>query len=271
MIRLIKDTVNSIIVYIWDEDVMADTLRVWTKHSSSEKKIVGELPYNKDKIDYLFSGFSNFIDYNVDFFPFEVEFLKDNKVVKNVTVSTTNYKLKPFQRGVYRVKRQEFYIKAKNVNGMRLLLFKKQNKEHCPDCWDEDYKSSNNSNCKTCGGTGYVDKYSLPVFSYGFYFNDQPVDSPTIESGKQPLNPAVGNNAYITLLPDIVLTQSDLIYSIDIGDLSIIHKTTLTLFNNNPISQKVFTSSLPTNSNAYKAIKENLHNKMKEVMGGIGQ
>lgn len=67
----------------------------------------------------------------------------------------------------------DFCIVAKNINGSACLIFKRvTSQEKCSVCWDKDMNSSNNSNCKSCGGTGYKSEYSNPFKTYAGAIQD---------------------------------------------------------------------------------------------------
>ena len=264
MVKVLKHSVNSIAIYVYNENIEADTIQVSTLLPTGEKKDNGSQEYFSDTIEYVFDKIDKFVGWGVDNFIFEINFIKDNKIIKKVQVTTTNYPNKPFQKGIINVKKHEFLIKAKKVNGTKLLLLKKLNKEYCNLCWDEDMQASKNSNCSQCGGTGFIEKYSKPILTWGYTFNDNPEFSPVTEGGKEPFKSSYG--AYsITLLADFLVDQDDLIFVNNNGDLTKVNNVVITYFANIPLTQRASINSLPTDSPVFKNIKKELDKKIKEI------
>jgi len=168
-----------------------------------------------------------------------------------------------------KVKIHEFLIKAKKINGNKLLIFKNLlTRDHCPECWDNDLKSSNNTRCPLCGGTGYIDKYSKPFFTWGGPYMNQPAAPPRGRIDGFAINDTqFGADAAISLLPNIPINPRDLIYVVGDDELGIIESISQTYFNNLLISQNAEIAILTAESREYKAIKNTLIKELEKFNG----
>jgi len=269
MIKLIKSDIDEITLYIVNEKIDCDTIEI---HQPAKKEgewqLLKKFKYNSNKIDYSVKDMNKF-NREIDIQQYRVLFKKGEDLIKEAQIFPSNSEEPSWKRGVMKQQRYEFLIKAKKVNGNKLLVFKKiHEKEHCPDCWDDDLQSSNNTSCPTCGGVGYIDKYSYPFFTWGGPYVSQPSSYPKGgEDGKDIYNPQYGGNSNITLLPDVPIDIEDLIYVVDNGELGRVINITNTFFSNILLSQSAVISVLPSASREYKAIELDLKEKLKELYG----
>jgi hypothetical protein len=267
VVKVIKSDFDALTIFVIDEPTY-DTLIVYQQDKDEKWKKISEFPYQKDKISFTIKGLKNFI-IEIDEGLYKVELVLNGAIVNSIVSPTMNTISVSWKRGIAKLKRHEFFIKAKKINGNKLLIFKKLgNREHCPQCWDEDLKSSNNTNCPLCGGTGYIEKYSQPFFTWGGPYMTQPSSVPLGNpEGKDKFNPNYGSMSSITLLPDIPINQFDLIYIIEAGELNIVKNITQTFFNNIIISQNATIASIPSTGREYRAIEPMLLEKLKEFNG----
>jgi hypothetical protein len=268
LIKIVKTDTDALTVFVFNEKEKFDKVIVYQQDKDSAWKVLKEFKALENEVAYTVKGIKHFFK-EIDESTFKVDLLLGDAIVGTLTSPTMNTITVPWKRGIIKVKKQEFLIKAKNINGNKLLVFKKLNdRVHCPDCWDKDLRTSNNTNCPTCGGTGYIDKYSEPFFTWGGPYMTQPVTPPlgNIE-GKDRYNPNLGAMASISLLPDIPMNELDLVYIVEARELNIVKSITQTSFNNMLISQNVSVASLPVSSREYQSVNDMLMEKIKELNG----
>jgi len=269
MIRLIKSDFDGITAFIVDEPEF-DTLEFYQPCKGDDcwqlLKVFEDIPENQ--IAFSVYNLQEFNEYSIDYITYKLILKNQNNLVKEVKLSPNNFSVPSWKRGIQKIKRQEFLITAKRVNGNKVLVFKKLKAQHCPKCWDEDLQSSNNSNCPLCGGTGYVEKYSLPYFTWGGPYIVQP---PSYllgdEQGKDIFNPNHGGQTSITLLPDVLVDVDDLVYIVDNGEINIVRGINISYFSNIPLSQRLIMATLSFDSKERKAVEQDLKNKLRELNG----
>lgn len=152
-----------------------------TDGPSLEQGTISLLLYNKQKestsvlsIDYTISSLSFIFDISeltpsyVSHYDFSIEIRDVNgKVLASSKLKSSVGKVDSMITGVVKKVVHDFTLVAKNINGSKVVLFKKLSSgEKCKECWDDDLDSSSNSNCKTCGGTGKITRYSQPYTTY---------------------------------------------------------------------------------------------------------
>jgi len=269
MLKLIKSDTDEITLYVVDEKIICDTIEIYQPSKKEDEwQLLESFKYDPNRIDYSVKDMNRF-NREVDIQSYKVLFKNGESVAREVELSPSNSEEPSWKRGIMKQQRYEFLIKAKKVNGNKLLIFKKiHTKEHCPDCWDDDLQSSSNTNCPTCGGTGYIDKYSYPFFTWGGPYINQAAAYPKgTEDGKDMFNPQYGNTSNITLLPDVPIDIGDLIYVVDNGELGRVLNMTNTFFSNILLTQSATITVLPTASREYKAIESDLKEKLEELYG----
>ena len=269
MIKLIKSDVDEITAFIVSEPKF-DTLEIYQPCKGDNcwqlLKVFENIP--EGQIAFSVSGVQNFDGYSVDYSNYKIVLKSQGNVVREIQLSPNNFSIPSWKRGIQKLKKQEFLITAKRVNGNKVLVFKKLKAQHCPKCWDEDLQSSNNSNCPLCGGTGYVEKYSLPYFTWGGPYITQPSSySLGDEQGKDIFNPNNWGQTSITLLPDVLIDVDDLVYVVEDGELNIVRGVTISFFSNIPISQRLIMAPLTSESKEFKAVEQDLKNKLRELNG----
>jgi len=269
MIKLVKTDVDELTLFVANENINCDTIEIYQPSKSEDDwQLLKNFTYNPSKIDYSVKDMNKF-NREIDIQSYKIVFKDNDATIKEIVLSTSNSAQPTWKRGIAKQQRYEFLIKAKRINGNKLLIFKKiKSKEHCPSCWDDDLQSSNNTNCPVCGGTGYIDKYSIPFFTWGGPYINQATAYPKgIEDGKDMYNPQYGASANITILPDIPIDIGDLIYVVDNGELDRVTNITNTFFSNILLSQSAVIVPLPAESREYKAVESDLKEKLKELYG----
>ena len=140
--------------------------------------------------------------------------------------------------------RHDFGIIAKNYNGSEAYFFKKlKSEEVCPDCWDRDLRASSNSNCKTCGGTGYVTYFTNPYKTYCGEIKWSNETYKTEDPGKSMPTTTVS----ISALADLILTTDDIIYYVSTGDFFRVVSRTVSEMKGNPVLQTLVSNMIPSN------------------------
>ena len=268
LIKLIQINTDSIALYVFKEKFEYDKICIYQKENSDWFELQC-FQADKDKVIYEVSDINKFILDDIGNIDFKISFFKNENIVKDLIIPISNSTNQPWQKGIVKVKKHEFFIKAKKINGNRLLIFKKlDDKEHCPNCWDNDLRASNNSNCPICGGTGFIERYSEPFFTWGGPYMNQPASPPKgTEDGYDLYNPNFGSTATITTLSDVPVDMYDLVYVINSGELNIVKRINQTFFANLMITQNLLIASLPSESKEYKAIVSKLEQKLKEING----
>ena len=268
MFKLLKTDTDALTLFVINPEFKFTKIIFNQKGKNNQWIKIGEFDYIEDKVAYTLNDRNNFLT-EIDVGKYSFDFIKDSEKVKTIELPLMGSNVKPWQRGILKTKRQEFIIKAKKINGNRLLIFRALNtKEHCPDCWDDDLRCSNNTSCPTCGGTGFIDKYSEPFFTWGGPYMNQPANPPRgSEEGYLDNDPGAGAGASISLLGDIPLESRDLIYVIDVGELSVVTQVQQTYFNSLIISQNAIMTSLPSESREFKSIYKDLEKAIKEFNG----
>jgi len=267
MIKLVKTDVDSVGIFVYKEQFEFDVFDVFRKEDDEWVKIE-TFNFIPDEVFYQIKG-SNKFHREPDSYLYKTIFYNKNEKVKEAILQPFAYNVPHWQRGIIKMKRYEFFIKAKKINGNMVLIFKQlDDKIPCPECWDSDLQSSTNSNCSLCGGSGYIKKYSKPIFTWGGPYMNQPSAPPkgTID-GLDKFNPHYGAIASITLLPDVPIEMYDLIYVINSGELNIVHSVSQTYFHNQLMSQNVTCASLPSETREFKAVEKDIAKKIKEING----
>jgi len=269
VVRLVKTDIDSITLFVYQEDIVFNKIVLKQQGKKNEWLLLTEYDYIPDKISYSYSDFNNLVNIDPTQITFKVVFKYNDNIVKEIELQTANMVSQPWQRGIIKLKTHEFLIKAKKINGNKLLIFKNLfTKDYCPKCWDNDLKSSNNTNCPLCGGTGYIDKFSQPFFTWGGPYMNQPAAPPRGKvDGFDLNNTQFGAGSTITLLPDIPINPRDLIYVVGNDELGIAESITQTYFSNLLISQNVEMATLSAESREYKAIKNTLIKELEKFNG----
>lgn len=178
----------------------------------------------------------------------------------------TNFAIPAWKRGIAKVRRKEFLAVAKNVNGTKILVFKKTAGRKCPECYDEDLDASINTSCARCGGTGFVDEYTQPHFTWGMAFLRQPPSHRLGEpTGKDIHKPSSRDTGRVVVLNEIPIEVDDLVYVVDAGELGLVRSITRTQFSGIDLTQAVDMNILPSGSREFQAVEPMLIEKLGEV------
>jgi hypothetical protein len=139
----------------------------------------------------------------------------------------------------------DFRVVAKTHNGSIVYMFKRiPGEARCPECWDEDLMSSNNSNCPVCGGKGFMSYYSTPYKTYGSAINFANEKYGTQDQGKTMENTSVTMSA----VADFVLTTDDMVYYDKTGDWYRVKARTISELQTVPVLQNLIMDLMPSDS-----------------------
>jgi len=216
-------------------------LYAYLKKGNSEK--IAELPYDKEELSYVFN-LEDQLPRNIGDLDFQI-------IVKNDSQSEESRRLRLYGdaphhlSGVLKKVRYDFDIVSRRYNGSIAYFFKKlPGTKKCSECWDEDLQSSNNSNCKACGGDGYITTYSKPYKTVcgPMLWQDEAyvVDSP----GKTIADPTVK----VSALGDLPLVTDDIIYYVKTGDFLRVARRMVSETQSSIVLQSFFAKIIPSDT-----------------------
>ena len=267
-IRLFKTTNTAFNLYIKDAPPSTHKIQVFQIDKDKEyTNLLEEVVYHEDKIFYQISG--EFNNLNISFYPFRIVLLdQDNNILFDKRIPIINMRIPDWQKGMFKVKQHEFYTIAKNVNGSKVLLFKLiHSNQHCPQCWDKDLKSSNNSKCPICGGSGYVNKYSKPALVWGNFYKSPPTSySKGDIQGKNIYNPN-GGMVRLAFFGDVPIDEDDLVFQINDGVLYKIANLEDAYFNLQTFSYSVGFVTIAETAIEYRSVKSFLEPELRKLNG----
>lgn len=168
-----------------------------------------EEDYSFRKIDYKFS-ILNSRPFTLANYDFIVEIIDNNgNVVDSGKIKDSNGKKDVGISGHARAVKGNFRTVSRNLNGSKILIFKKvRSGDPCPSCWDFDLEASNNSSCPECGGNGWIDYYSYPIKEYAGAIQFQGTVEDVMNEGRVPNV----SNTTISMPADVVLEADDLFF-----------------------------------------------------------
>ena len=148
-------------------------------------------------------------------------------------------------RGAIKKIRDDFRRVAKSLNGSVVYLFKRiPGSQKCEACWDEDLQSSNNTNCKVCGGTGFISYYSNPFKTYAGPLNFANETFSTEDAGKVLQTPSVT----LSVIADFILIENDIIFYAKTGDWYRVKARTVSELQTYPVLQNFIAAVMPSGS-----------------------
>jgi len=254
-IKIDKLSTSTIRVFIKSIDTIMETGTITLRLSISKKEdsFVVELPYERTKIVYDFD-LSKEAPKNPGDFKYLVT-VSDGNTDETSRPTIVGSGAPHHISGAVKKIQHDFRRVAKQYNGSVIYMFKKiPTGGNCTDCWDEDLMGSNNSNCKTCGGTGKVTYYSQPFKSYGDAVKFTNEKYGTQDSGKVMENTAVQMSA----VADFVLTTDDMVYYDNTGDWYRVKARTVSELQSFPVLQMLIMDLMPSGApeteTAYKLI-----------------
>ncbi len=201
------------------------------------------MPYEKDKIEYEFN-LSRKLPREIGSFKYIVT-LTSEKDTEESRPTKIKFSTSWHVSGMAKKIKHDFYIASKNVNGSKIFIFKKLSSGGvCPECWDDDLESSNDSNCKTCSGSGKIISYSKPVKTYAGPLIYAGVTHETMEAGKE----LVDSMATVTTDADIILSSDDVLFYVNTSEFYRVDSVTPSLLQSEPVTQQLVVQELPTNS-----------------------
>lgn len=188
----------------------ASRMRVLASFDKKDYKAVYESEYDEDNLIYDILLSNNEIG-NIYDAMIKIEFLNSGNDVTDETRWVSAFVKKSVTTsGIVKVIQNDFRVAAR-LNGSKVFFIKvKKENSPCTECWDEDLRSSNDSGCKVCGGTGYVKYFFSPYKTIaGPILNAAGESKTTDDAGKSSDNVTSSFNTYA----DFSLAVDDYVYS----------------------------------------------------------
>lgn len=177
------------------------------------------------------------------------------KEIDSSNETETFVKSNAINRGIIKTIQNDFKVACILNGGKAYFMKTKKDKEKCPSCWDFDLRSSNNSNCPECGGSGYVITYFRPYkTTIGTIANALGEEKQTGEVGKIDTNSV----SSFTSLADYLLSTDDIVFSITYGNVYRVISTSVSDTQGNQVLQRVSCQQIPSESKEAEAIVKKL-------------
>ena len=226
-----------------DNDISYDTISLSQIIDKNNTIPAISLPYEKGKIEYIFD-LSETLPRETGWFDYVVS-LDSEGSSESTRKTKIKFSTSWHIAGMARKIKHDLYIASKRLNGSKVFLFKKMSSgEKCPECWNEDMQSSDDSNCKTCGGSGKITTYSKPVKTYAGPLIYSDVTYDTGIAGKELLD----RRAAVTVDADLMLTSDDIMFYVQTGDFLRVDSSSPSLLQSEPVTQKLVVQELPSGS-----------------------
>ena len=244
-VKLFKISTNIIRLIITDVSppIENGTLKLFLFIDRQNQEFLESCSYNIRQVDYQFD-FSKKLPRNIGDLTFKV-------VIEGVDrfdeARKVEYQGKPPRHlsGIIKKVRYDFRIVSKHYNGSEAYFFKKINgDEKCPDCWDEDLMASNNTACKTCGGTGHIKRFTNPFKTICSHLRSAN-DGYFTDMGGKELN---SYSAMVSSVADLILTSDDILYYVNTSEFYRVVSVTLSNIKSYPVLQGLNINILPSNS-----------------------
>ena len=242
--RLIKVSTNIINVYLSDvsQSIERGSIDLVLFLNKKSQEIISTQEYSSLKLDYSFNLSKHFPRNIIDF---EYKIIVRNESLTEETRKSAIFgKLPHHLSGVVKKIRNDFSIVSRQHNGSIAYFFKKlPGEKRCDVCWDNDLKSSNNSNCPVCGGTGKIRYFSDPVKTIcgpiKWQNESYSIDNP----GKALSSPTVSMSA----LADVVLTTDDIVFYVSTSEFYRVISRTVSEIKGYATLQTLVSNLLPSN------------------------
>jgi len=212
-VKAIKESSTSLRLVIVDGPIEDGKLSLRAKFSKGYDEIAS-CDYLHEKINYTLSVLDT-STFSIDISSIEVVINDTHRAsVPNIFGAVPN-----ILNGIINKKRADFIAVARHLNGSKVYLFKRlKSGEHCKTCWDEDLRSSSNSACPECGGTGFSKYYSNPLLTWGGAWQTTNTLSPVQYEGRTNSY----QNSTLEVLADYEPTTGDILYYVKFGTWLII-------------------------------------------------
>lgn len=222
--------------------------------------VVAKLPYARDIFYYEFD-LSRKEPKSVGDFDYIAEVSSEDGETESTKKMKLFRGLPHHISGAVKKIRSDFRIVAKTHNGSIVYLFKRlPSEEHCPECWDKDLMASNNSSCKSCGGTGFIRTYSKPFKTYGSAINFVNEKYGTQDQGKTMEDTSV----VLSTIADFVLTTDDMLYYEKTGDFYRVKARTISELQSYPVLQKLVLDLMPSGAPETEVVRKILEQEKKK-------
>jgi len=173
----------------------------------------------------------------------------DNKIEESRPFCYTG-NIRPRLQGVVNRVIQDFNVVAKNYNGSKAFVYKKlPGRVKCKECWDEDLESSTNTQCKSCGGSGYEQLYAYPIKMFFGPIQAQKGADQLLDEGRIDEIPSMS----VTTTADISLWTGDIFFYELTGDWFIILQVTASSIMEAGTLQTIFCNYIPSNAPEMRA------------------
>lgn len=241
---ILKHTTSELTVLVQDVNSKIESgsiiLKLFIGKNNSET--IHKLAYSKVDLVYTFDMSKKLPRSLMDMIYIIEIFDETNKdVSKKISISK---KMPPHLSGPLKKIKHDFLITAKNYNGSKAYFFKKLPGEKvCEACWDKDLKASNNSNCKTCGGSGYIRYFANPYLTYCGPVKWANEAHRTQSSGKE----LASTTVTISALADFIMNTDDMIYYVKTGDFYRVISRTVSEIQASPVLQALVSNLVPSN------------------------
>ena len=253
--RIEKDgsSILKVLIDVPPENISEGTIELRMVVDKGDSTPVATQPYTHTVLSYEFrlSGSS---PYNIGDYDYIIR-ISDGIAEEKSRILKMFDGLPSYLRGALKKIRRDFEIISKQYNGSIVYLFKRlPSKEHCPVCWDNDLRSSSNSNCPTCGGTGFITYYTSPYKTYAgpLHFSNETFS--TDDTGKT----AQGHLSSVATIASFILTENDMLYYDKTKEWYRVKARTVSELRNYPVLQTFTVSLMPSTAPEVEVAKKYL-------------
>ena len=251
-ITKVSTSIIDVVINRVDPAIIEGDLSLMLYISKGAIETVMTLPYTNREVGYSFN-LSKRLPRSLGDFEYVVS-LSGGGLLDETKKSSLSGNVPHHISGVIKRIRHDFTIISKKYNGSVAYFFKKiKGETTCPDCWDKDLRSSNNSNCKTCGGTGYISYFTNPYKTYCGEIKWSNETYTTEDPGKSMPTTTVS----ISALADLILTTDDIVYYVNTGDFLRVVSRTVSEMRANPVLQTLVSNTIPSNFPDAEICKKN--------------
>ncbi len=241
---LLKHTTSELTVLVSnvDQSIVDGTITLSLFIGKDNTEDIYELAYSKLDLVYVFD-LSKKLPRSIYDMQYIVKVSSETKEDKTKKLIISK-KLPPHLSGPLKKIKRDFMITSKHYNGSKAYFFKKlPGEQTCPNCWDRDLKSSNNSNCKICGGSGYMQYFANPFLTYCGPVKWSNEGYQVQSTGKEMASTTVT----ISALADFIMTTDDIIYYVKTGDFYRVLSRTVSELQTASVLQTMVSNLIPSN------------------------
>jgi len=239
---------------------MASKIKILASFDKKDFKEITILPYSNSLLVYDVDV-SRMSAPDIYDAMYKLEFLSENNDIVDKTRAIPVFvKNTAINRGIIKIIQNDFLVASRQNGGKAYFIKVRKDKSHCSLCWDEDLKSSDNSNCQQCGGSGYMKTYFQPIKTIiGPVKNVAGSGKSTDEVGK------IDNNSTIsfTALFDYPLATDDIVFTPMNGSVLRVTSSVVSETQGNEILQGISAQILPSDSSEVEII----HSMLEKTFG----